>query len=151
MFIELKDIVVNLNQVSNVGFLDHRNRMVFNFSHSIELQNHKTNEWNTIADYKYYDLSEDDYYTKKKQIQQSLLQDGFLEPMHFSHYWINPKSIAYVNYDDKKHRLIFNLSTSVTKDTGKGVTLINDFVFWTFNTEQELQEASASVQRSLLS
>lgn len=149
MFVEVKDMLINLEKVSNVGFLDFKKRVVFNFSHSIEIIN-KEKEWSTIADYKYYDgESEEDYHAKKEAIQKALIQAKFLEPYHCSHYWVNPKEISYINADVSKNRLIFNLNTSVDVQMKHGVSLGNDFVFWTFDNPEKFQEVSVDIIRKV--
>lgn len=150
MYIDAKDMMINLDKVSNVGFLDFKRRIVFNFSHSIELEDKKTKEWSTIADYKYLDSNGEEEYSKVKElVKKSLLEKGFLEPTKESHYWVNPSEVSYINFDEMKHRLIFNLSTSVTRDTAKGLCLINDFVFWTFDNAEQLEEALVNTARKV--
>ena len=151
MYIEVKEMLVNLDKVSNVGFLDSKRRIVFNFSHAVEIQNNRTGEWNTIADYKYYDAVDDQSYEEKKQsVKDALSQSGFIEPQYYAHYWINPKQVSYINTDKNKNRLIFNLNTSVDVHMKQGVTLGNDFVFWTFDNEQDFIQAMLDFTRNVM-
>lgn len=148
MFIELKDTLINLEQVSNVGFLHNKGRIVFNFSHSIELETNKV--WSTIADYRYFTASsEEEYNEKKKEVQDVLSSLGFINSTRGNHYWVNKSKVSYITTDGHKNRLIFNLSTSITKNTTKGISLINDFVFWDYSSVDDFNKGMLETQLKL--
>lgn len=153
MFIKFpqRDLTINLNKVSNIGFLDNKLKIVFNFSHSIDIEKKGTGEWATIADYKYIDCaSEEEYSEFKKDVMDSMKTSGnFLMSSDSTHYSVNKSQISYVTTDSRKNRIIFNLSTSITKETHKGINVINDFVFWSFEDPHEFETQYQNILNSL--
>jgi hypothetical protein len=141
MFIQANQSIINLDNVTNIGFLDNRKRIVFNFNCSIESD--KNNNIQLVADYRYWNFeSTEEYDLESAKLKLLLLAIGnWVEPAVHNHHWVNTYFVTHVNSDDKRNRLIFNLCNSISKDTKLGNnSIVNDFVFWDFNGEREFFE-----------
>ena len=141
--------LINLNNVTNIAFKN--NRIIFNFSNNIEINTRRGIQ--VIADYRYDDYSNDDEFNKNaEKLVRKLEQSGFISPVNvgYDHHWVNPKHITFINIDKRKKRLIFNLANSVTKPVeGDAIMLVNDFVFWTHDTDAELDLSISAVFTTL--
>jgi hypothetical protein len=131
--------ILNLDTVTNITFLPTHNRIVYNFSNNIEING--KNGIQVIADYRYDDCTPTTYMDKYSELTTKLYELKFIEPIYktYGHHWVNPKWITFINIDKKRNRLMFNLNNSVTKPVGTEIMLVNDFVYWTHDTEAELQ------------
>lgn len=140
--IENDNSMLNLENVTNIAFLDKSNRIIFNFVNNIEIKTEKGIQ--VIADYRYDDHNTKDLYDKKKEfIINKIKEIGFIEPLfpEQGHRWVNSNLITFVNVDYKNNRLMLNLANSVTKPVAGEVMLVNDFVFWNHKTSQELESS----------
>jgi hypothetical protein len=132
--------LLNLDNVSNIAFLERSNRIVFNFVSNIEIKS--KNGIQVIADYRYDDyVSLSDYNNRKYELQDILSDLGFIAPKFEGHHWINPKHVTFVNVDKKRNKVMFNLANSVTKMIDNEVMLVNDFVFWTHKSEEDTKQS----------
>lgn len=133
-FITEKDLTVNLSKCASIGFNASKKRIVFNMSHSIETYDTRLGKHVTIADYKYFDYDTIKEFDEAKKIIEEY--SNFLRSTYDNHYLVNPVQISYINIDKNNNRIIFNLAVSVTKKTTGFLT--NDFIFWTFNSKEDL-------------
>ena len=134
--------LVNMDNVTNIAFLDKTNRIVFNFNNNIEIKT--SNGIQVIADYRYDNHdSVKTYADKKQEIIKYMKEHSFIEPVYpeQDHHWVNPIHITFINVDRSKNRLMFNLSNSVTKPIKGEIMLVNDFVFWNHNEANELENS----------
>jgi hypothetical protein len=140
--------IINLDLVSNIAFLEHKQRIIFNMSHSIEIKNDDTNETSTIADYKYWELpSIEEYNAAAVSLTNKISSIGFLISSS-TNKAINPLHISYVNVDHSKNRIVFNLNTSITSRLNGLLT--NDYVFWNANSDTELSQMVDDLHQQIL-
>lgn len=143
--------MVNLNNVTNIDFNDTTKRIIFNFVSNIEIKvksNQSEENIQVIADYRYVDHgSNEAYILKRDEITKKIAEMGFIKPVieGLGHRWVNPDHVTFINVDTYKNRLIFNLANSITKVVKGDVMLVNDFVFWTCNTPDELTKSITTV------
>lgn len=134
--------------MSNITFNKEKLRIIYNFSNNIDIKINTNygEEIRMIADYRYDDFyNEMEFNQKKIELRERVKSLGFIIPDSPYHHWVNPKHITFVNVDYKKTRIIFNLANSITKPIGGEMMLVNDFVFWDYSTEEELNEAIKQV------
>jgi hypothetical protein len=128
--------ILNLQACTSIGVNKSRLRIVFNLSHSIEMFDSKLSKNIIVADYKYWDFdNEIDFNVGLSKVNSLIRVNNFFISTDKKHYFVNPDQLSYITFDDDNNRIIFNLSTSVTKKTTG--TLTNDYVFWTFNNKDE--------------
>ncbi|MDD2505666.1 MAG: hypothetical protein PHF21_05330 [Bacilli bacterium] len=133
---KFNDKILNLQACTSIGVNKSRLRIVFNLSHSIEMFDPKLSKNIIVADYKYWDFdNEIDFNAGLQKVSSLIKVNEFFISSDKKHYFVNPDQLSYITFDDDNNRIIFNLSTSVTKKTTG--TLTNDYVFWTFNTKDE--------------
>lgn len=139
-FIRIDDKFLNLDSCASVGLSKNdgknRFRIVFNLSHSIEVFDKQLNKNIVVADYKYWDFDSSIEFNKNlEKLTKNLLASDFLFSTDKKHYYVNPAKVSYITFDDEHNRIIFNMSTSITKKTTGLLT--NDYVFWTYSTKEE--------------
>lgn len=156
-FYKIGDKLINLDNVSSIGFIPAKNRLVYNLNHSIETFERATSATIMIADYKYHNFStEAEYLAESKQIRDHSLLFGFIHSSSDFHHLVNPINISYISFDSDNKRIIFNLCTPVTKRkynqsnelVGESM-LTNDFVFWTYQTQEEYEANVKYVEKEL--
>lgn len=154
MFIMIGSNVINLAKVSNVAFKDEfaakeRGRIIFNFCYSIQIKN-EIGESIFIPDYKYSDnIDPDVFYSEVESLKSQLKKAGFIEPSSDYHYWVNKNHISYITKDVYRKKIIFNLSTPISKTLDDKQAVINDFVFWSFDDSSFMNEVYEYVLTNL--
>lgn len=144
MFIKANESLINLDNVTNIGFLDNKLKIVFNFNCSIDSD--KKGRIQLVADYRYWSFDNvDDYNNAISDLEKLIINDKNWI-IHKNHHWVNLKYVTHINSDKAKNRIIFNLNNSITRDTRLGEdSLINDFVFWTFENSEDFNNVFNSV------
>jgi hypothetical protein len=137
---------INLDNVSNIGFVPEKNRIIINFNYSISLS--KSSE-KKIADYRYLDFdSQEEFEEFVTDLCEMAEQKFYIMPSVeelLDKHWVNPRHISYLNTDVKKNRVIFNMTNPITKVVNDELRTINDFVFWDFDTLEKFEEALKEV------
>jgi hypothetical protein len=137
---------INLDNVSNIGFIPEKNRIIINFNYSISLS--KSSE-KKIADYRYLDFdSQEEFEEFVTDLCKMAEQKFYIMPNveeFLDKHWVNPRHISYLNTDVKKNRIIFNMTNPITKLVNDELRTINDFVFWDFDTLEKFEEALKEV------
>jgi hypothetical protein len=156
-FYKVGDKIINLDNVSSIGFIPAKNRVVYNMNHSIETIDRTLNEAIMIADYKYYNFDvESEYQEHCTEIRGHSMLFGYVQSTSDYHHLVNPLNVSYINFEKENKRIIFNLSTPVTKrkyGTNTKIEpgiLTNDFVFWTYTTEEEYEANVKYINEELL-
>jgi hypothetical protein len=137
--------VVNLKEVSNIGFeyyKDRNNRdawkIIYNFSYPVSLRG---NNDKLIPDYLYHVYYDKSEYDRTVDILNDLINeqlwlapsiDGIVKRL------INPNKISFIAKDERKNRIIVNLSTTTSfyNDFHKKTS---DFLYLDFKTHEEFQ------------
>jgi hypothetical protein len=148
-FINTKEQILNLKNVSNVNVITERNRIVFNLNFNIEIPQKNTNK--KISAYVYWDgdnlkdlddnlkfLEENEYF-KNNFIKQ--LNSGF----------INKNEISSVKFLYEKKRVIFNLSHPVHfYDSFNKEKMTSEFVYVNCKNDDVYNDYAEYVKSSLL-
>jgi hypothetical protein len=135
--------IVNLNQVSNIGFevyTDRNNqtayKIIFNFSTGVSLKN---NIERIVPDYQYFVYHNKDEYEKVVDILNDLInEERWLAPSvkGIVKRIINPDRVTFVATDPRKNRIIVNLSTSISFYSNYE-RKTSDFVYIDFPSKEE--------------
>jgi len=137
--------IVNLDQVSNIGFdtgTDRFNnpkfKIIFNMVYGVSLKNNTDKQ---IPDYVYfvYDNPEE-YQDKIDKLNAQINHAKWFAPLIGDKVdmIINPNYISFISTDRSKNRIITNLSCSVSfyNDYQRKTS---DFIFLDFNTLDEME------------
>ena len=147
-FIKNNDRIINLQNVSNINIVTRDQRIVFNLNYGIEIE--KRGKTKVISDYVYLDTrSTDDFNNAKDEVQfNDYVEKHFIK--HRNGY-INKNEISSVKFSDKKNRVIFNLSHSITFTdyNTQEDRLTSEFVYVDFTEFSEYKSYSATVKQTL--
>ncbi len=147
--------IVNLKNVSNIGFLeefDRSNRkvykIIFNYNYSISLNTMYSKK---VSDYTYvmtHDKLEYEKYTD--ELSRLINEKGWIAPRINGEVsrLVNPDCISFVATDSRKNRVILNLAASVSyyNNTDK---MTSDFLYFDFSTLEEFQAEYLYIQDQL--
>lgn len=138
MFLKVNNTVVNLDNVSNINLIKHRNRIAFNMNYNIELRIDEKTKY--ISDYVYWDAKDDREY--EDNLRRLQTDDFFIcEFIKHPNGFININEISSIKYNEFKRRVIFNLSHTVSfKDESGDFKLTSEFVYVNFNSQKEYDE-----------
>jgi len=138
--------IVNLDQVSNIGFDEGYDRfgqpkykVIYNFAYPISL---KKNIIKSVPDYVYHVYTDKESYqnqidTLNKQINQA---KWFAPIIHNKiSRIVNPKYISFISTDQSKNRIITNLACSISFYNNYE-RKTSDFIFFDFDTLEEMNE-----------
>jgi hypothetical protein len=142
--------ILNMDNVTNVTFTNIKNRIIFNLSNNIEI--HTQNGKQIISDYRYDDSWDvDEFALQKSKVIKVMTKNKWISPLYEGHHWINPSYITFVNVDYSRFRVMINLSNSITKPIGtnKEMMLVNDFVFWTHDCEEDMEASLEHINNIL--
>lgn len=140
MFILANDVVVNLENVSNVNLVPNRNRIVFNMNYSIQMKHygHKS----LISDYVYWDAKDSKEYTRNLislKENEHFQREFFAKPKNDG--FINVNEISSIKFLDDSRRIIFNLSHQVTfRDKSKNESLTSEFVYVDIGSKESYED-----------
>ncbi|QAU04523.1 hypothetical protein Va1_203 [Vibrio phage Va1] len=140
MFILANDVVVNLENVSNVNLVPNRNRIVFNMNYSIQMKHygHKS----LISDYVYWDAKDSNEYTRnliKLKENEHFQREFFAKPKNDG--FINVNEISSIKFLEDSRRIIFNLSHQVTfRDKSKNESLTSEFVYVDIGSKEAYED-----------
>ena len=137
--------VINLKQVSNIGFEFYIDRngedtwkIIINFGYGVSLKNDFSKE---ISDYQYFVFHDKEQYDDYVTDLTDLINDSnWLAPKVNGEVKriINPDLISFIATDKRKNRIILNLAASVSfYKTNQRKT--SDFLFIDFDTEEEFK------------
>lgn len=126
MFLEIKDVLVNLKNVSNINILNNKNRIIFNLNYSINIGK------KTKSDYIYWDSSSrEEFNNNLKLIENNVyFKQNFIPKINNG--YININEISSIKFIEKKYRVIFNLNNPVTfstDNTNLATNITSDFVY----------------------
>lgn len=137
--------IINLKQVSNVGFEFYVDRngedtwkIIINFGYGVSLKNDFSKE---ISDYQYFVFHNEDEYNEYVTLFSRLInEDNWLAPgvNGIVKRIVNPDMISFVATDTRKNRIILNLAASVSF-YNNNMRKTSDFLFVDFNTPEEFE------------
>lgn len=128
--------IINLDNVSSIGITP--SKIIFNFSHSITIDNGMM-----VADYDYWKIKSEDGEDVEDVLNNILLklgEDAFVSTDE-KHYIVNSKNVANILFDEKNKRIIFNLNFSKEIKVHGGYRLSSDFTYWDFDSQDEFENA----------
>jgi hypothetical protein len=155
-FIECNNGIINLGNVSNIGFIENKNRVIFNFNYSIPLpKKNVQDEEKIVADYKYADFSTQEDFEefvimlghKAEELNFIMSRD---EGTLLDRHWINPLHISFVGTDEPKNRIIFNMTNQTNKMIGGKNKIINDFIFWDVGSKEQFKSNMSMIYNTLV-
>jgi hypothetical protein len=144
--------ILNMDNVTNVTFTKKTNRIIFNLSNNIEI--HTQNGIQVISDYRYDDSWDtDEFVLQKSKVIEVMTKNKWISPLYDGHHWVNPSHITFINVDYSHFRVMINLANSITKPVGTGskkeIMLVNDFVFWTHDCEEDMEASLEHINNIL--
>jgi DNA integrity scanning protein DisA with diadenylate cyclase activity len=149
MFLNTNDRLINLKNVSNINIIDdsykHKYRIIFNLNYNIEIPTCTGNK--LISDYVYWDaVDENDFHYNIKYLKDNkYFQQNFLNHVN-GRCFINTNEISTIKFSEKKYRVIFNLSHSITfTDSDKNERLTSEFVYVNCASYKEFKEYTKHV------
>jgi len=135
--------IVNLKQVSNIGFEFYTDRngrdtwkIIINFSYGVSLKN---DFQKSISDYQYFVFHDETEYNRYVDVLNNLInENGWLAPKvnGIVKRIINPDMISFIATDSRKNRIILNLATTVSFYNNNN-RKTSDFLFIDFDSEQD--------------
>lgn len=129
--------MVNLKNVSYINIAKDRRRIVFNMNYGIEIE--KNGEYKYISDYVYWDMIDDENFEfalKYLQLNE-FIKHNFIA---YASGYINRDEISSIKFAEKKKRVIFNLSHSITFVDYHGHSRItSEFVYVDFDRFKDYQ------------
>ncbi len=140
--------MVNLENVTNIGFEEYYNRdgkltykIIFNYNYGVSLRN---DFQKIISDYNYFVYSEaekPDYDKLTDQLSELINEKGWIAPLINGTVSriANPKLISFVATDKRKNRIILNLATTVSFYSNIQ-RKTSDFLYFDFGSEEEFNE-----------
>lgn len=139
-FIQVQDTFVNLDCISNVNPLQHRLRIVFNFSYPVVIK--VKGKPKLVSEYLYddYELTTDFQAAVVKLMNHPYVKEHFISQGPRGGL-INKDKISSFKVQPNKNRVIFNMSHSIeidTKDTGS--TVAPEFIYVTLKTEKDYND-----------
>lgn len=142
MFLKTKDIIVNLENVSNINIIKNQRRIVFNMNYNIQINCGPHGEGKFISDYVYWNANSD------KEFSDNLIKlnenDFFIR--EFIHKpkkdgYINVNEISSIKFIENRFRVIFNLSHPVTfADRDKNKKITSEFVYVDSDNDAEFED-----------
>jgi len=137
--------IVNLDQVSNIGFDEGIDRfgnpkykIIYNFTYPISLKN---NVQKQVPDYVYHVYTDYTEYQKQvSKLNQQINEAKWFAPIinNTVSRIVNPKFISFISTDKSKNRIITNLSCSVSfyNDYNRRTS---DFIFFDFEDKETME------------
>lgn len=125
MLIKTNDRTINLKNVSNINVIKDRNRIVFNFNHSIDISN------KVISGYYYWDFHDTVHFNGglNHLANNAYISENFIT-LNDKAGFVNINEISSIKFIEHKNRVIFNLSNAVTfKDHNKKSSITSEFVY----------------------
>lgn len=148
-YILAADTYINLAQISNINVLPHKNRIVFNFGYSVQIEIKGQNK--TISDYIYQDFPDktsfNEYLSnlyKNEHVKDNFIVQGSKGGL------INKSKISSFKVQEDKLRVIFNMSHSVEIDSNNRSILAPEFVYVNFNTKEEFNSYIELINKTLV-
>lgn len=145
-FLQTNDRIVSLKNVSNININARNNRIIFNMNYNIEIE--KNQEYKIISDYVYWDLLPSQFDdTLVNLSSHEYITDNFIP--HNNGY-INKDEISSIKFAEKKQRVIFNLSHTVSFiDNYGNQHMTSEFVYVNFKTDDEYNSYVQEIKSKL--
>lgn len=148
-FIKIQDSYVNLEHISNVNPLEHRNRIVYNFSYPIIIT--VRGKPKIVSEYIYDDYDSTISFESalsavynNQYIQKNFITQGPKQGL------INKSKISSFKVQEDKLRVIFNMSHSIEIDTRNGQTVQPEFIYINLNSKQEFDQYIEYLNKNLV-
>lgn len=122
--------IVNIDNVTNVGYLREKLKIVFNMNYGITLQEKLGSK--IISDYVYWEFTSVSEYESCVDMINKKTSNWIRTSKE--QRIVNPKLISSIVFDDTNFKIIFNFSHTVTLSTG-GLT--SEFTFHKFSTQEK--------------
>lgn len=148
-YIKANDTFVNLEQISNINVLEHRNRIVFNFGYSVAIEVRGNNK--VISDYIYSDFdNEEDFQKSLKDLYSNdYVKENFIT-QGLKGGLINKSKISSFKVQPEKLRIIFNMSHGVEITANNKDILAPEFVYVNFDTKDEYNQYIELINKTLV-
>lgn len=144
-YLSTNDRLINLQNVSNINVLTNSYRIIFNFNYGIDMGK------KTISDYVYWDAIDVHNFNYNLSVLNAnkYFIDNYLDQINGNGY-INKNEISSIKFSEKKNRVIFNLSHSITfTDFYGNDKITSEFVYVNCNNNQEFKDYSQYVKSKL--
>jgi hypothetical protein len=141
--------LVNLNNVSTISLDCERNKIIYNFTNSINILGRETPDY-SYQTFETFEEAENVFFALK---ELKFVQDNFLISSNINNSYeiVNKNFVTSINLDEKHKRIIFNLNYSVTiidHKTNKPIK-ISKFVYYNYNSRQEMKKELGSFVKKL--
>lgn len=148
-FINTKEQILNLKNVSNINVSTERNRIIFNLNFNIEIPQKNTNK--KISAYVYWDGDNlEDLSNNIKALEENeYFKNNFIKQLNSG--FINKNEISSVKFLYEKKRVIFNLSHPAHfYDSSDKEKMTSEFVYVNCKSDDVYNDYAEYVKSSLL-
>lgn len=136
--IKVNDLILNLQNVSNIVIL--HNRIVFNMNYMICIKTAYGDKY--ISDYVYWDS---DVKTNLDSLYKNkYIQDNFII---INKHLINKNAISTIKFLQNQLRVVFNMNHTVTfKDRNGEKSLTSEFVYIDFTNDKDFVNTKTKIE-----
>lgn len=140
--IKVNDLVLNLQNVSNIVVL--HNRIVFNLNYTICIKTSYGDKY--ISDYVYWDSNTDSNTESNVDslYKNKYIQDNFII---INKHLINKNAISTIKFLQSQLRVVFNMNHTVTFKDRNGVkSLTSEFVYIDFTNDKDFINTKTKIE-----